>query len=359
MIVFTVEVEKEGRAGVSKTYHVVHYRRFEADESPLKGKTLESLCREALDRSNGSSSLWSRPEDRVFNSNDQDGRKIFLNKVADLSGAIFGEMCLVQAKDLQALLSMRSNNVKLSDLTTATVYDLGETEAPHGSQFVRGLAYWIAIGNHLLFVKTQSMTSELLRLYLGWLLRSRVGDESSPLQLVLNAKLDAATIAGDIGEIRSLRVSGKSAPQVIKSEGEADRREVKTSRWIGDKFAKMQKAIPIAKLVLGDERVDSLIESLGPREFLSAEAVVKVQGSRTEESRRNFQAIANDLADESDADVRIEGKDGRITNGDAILRTRMPFNQSYDGSNLLEFDDVANQLQEVYTRFVKDGKIKA
>jgi len=48
-----------------------------------------------------------------------------------------------------------------------------------------------------------------------------------------------------------------------------------------------------------------------------------------------------------------------ITEGDAILRTKMPFHQPHEGSSLLEFDNVADQLQEVYSRFLKDGKIKA
>lgn len=344
---------------MSTTYHMVHYRRFEADATALKGKTLENLCREALNTSNGSSALWARPEDRVFDVGDGDGRKIFLNKVADLSSAVFGEMCLAQAKDLQALLSMKPSEVKLSDLTTATVYDLDEREAPQGSQFVRGLAYWLAIGNHVLFVKTHSMTPELVRLYLDWLLKSRGAVVDPALSFALNAEFDKTATAGDIGEIRNLRVAGKSAPQVINIEGETEKRVVKTSRSVADKFAQMQQAVPIVRALFGDKKAESLIESLGPEEYLAVEASVKVRGRRTEESRKKFQAIANDLADESDAQVQIEGKDGQIRDGDAILRTRMPFHLPHEGSNLLEFDNVADQLQEVYARFVKDGKIKA
>jgi hypothetical protein len=118
---------------MSNTYHMVHYRQFDADTTKLKGKTLEALCREALNTTQGSSALWDRPEDRVFDVGDTDGRKIFLNKVADLSSAVFGEMCLAQNKDLQALLNMKPSQMKLSDLTTATVYDLDEREAPSGS----------------------------------------------------------------------------------------------------------------------------------------------------------------------------------------------------------------------------------
>lgn len=344
---------------MSTTYHMVHYRRFEADAKQLKGKTLEVLCREALNSQKGTSALWARPEDRVFDVTDGDGRKIFLNKVADLSSAVFGEMCLAQAKDLQALLKMEPSEVELSDLTTATVYDLNESEAPAGSQFIRGLAYWIAIGNHVLFVKTHSMTPDLVRLYLDWLLKSGGAVVDPSLSFALNAEFDNTMTAGDIGEIRNLRVTGKSAPQAVTVPDEPKEREVKTSRRIADKFAEMQQAVPIVEAIFGKPKTASLVESLGPEEYLAVEASVKVRGRRTEKSREKFQAIANDLADASDAKVEIEGKDGRIVDGDAILRTRMPFILPHEGSNLLEFDNVADQLQEVYSRFVKDGKIKA
>lgn len=344
---------------MSTAYHMVHYRRFEADAKAPKGKSLEVLCREALGTENGRSKLWSRPADRVFDVGGGDGRQIFLNKVADLSDAVFGEMCLAQVKDLQTLLSMEPAEVELSDLTTATVYDLNEREAPDGSRFIRGLAYWIAIGNHVLFVKTQSMTHELVRLYLDWLLKSRGAVVDPAMSFALNAEFDRTATAGDIGEIRNLRVTGKSAPQVISIAQEPTKREVKTSRRVADKFVEMTEAVPIISAILGPTKAQSLVDSLGPDEYLSVDASVKVRGSRTEESRKKFQAIANDLADESDAKVQIEGKDGRIVDGDAILRTRMPFHVPHEGSNLLEFDNVADQLQEVYARFVKDGKIKA
>ncbi|TMM47384.1 hypothetical protein [Qipengyuania marisflavi] len=102
---------------MANTYHMVHYRRFTpGDATLLKGKSLEVLCREALNTDNGTSQLWSRPDDRIFDVGDGDGRKIFLNKVADLSSAVFGEMCLAQAKDLQTLLKMETSEVELSDL---------------------------------------------------------------------------------------------------------------------------------------------------------------------------------------------------------------------------------------------------
>ncbi|HWJ74670.1 MAG TPA: hypothetical protein VNX29_16025 [Kaistia sp.] len=343
---------------MSAVYHMVHYRRFTADAKALKGRTLEALCREALNTQTAGAALWARPEDRVFDTADADRRKIFLNKVADLSDAVFGEMCLAQDRDLQALLSMQPSVVKLSNLTTATVYDLGEREAPTGSQFIRGLAYWLAIGDHVFFVKTHSMTPELVRLYIDWLLKTRGAVVDPETTIIFNAEIDKAKAAGDIGEIRSLRVSGKAAPQMVVSVP-AEEREVSTSRRIADKFVQMQKAVPVVEALFGKAKTESLVESLGPKEYLAVDASVKVRGSRTAESRAKMQGLANDLADASDAKVQIEGADGRIVDGDAILRTRMPFHQPHEGSNLLEFDNVADQLQEVYSRFVKDGKIEA
>lgn len=347
--------------GMPTAYHMVHYRRFDAGKADLKGHSLEELCRSALNTAVDKSSLWERPEDRLFDVSGGDGRKIFLNKVADLSSAVFGEMCLAQSRDLQALLNMEPSTVQLSDITKAVVYDLNEREAPRGSQFIRGLAYWMAIGNHVFFVKTHSMTAELVRQYLDWLLKTRTTSLSPEVEFALNAEIDQTMAAGDIGEIRSLRVAGKAAPQmkVTVPDGPAERREVKTSRRIADKFAQMQQAVPLVEALFGKPKADSLVESLGPDEYLAVEATVAVRGRRTAESRAKLQSIANDIADQSDAKVEIEGKDGRIVDGDAILRTKMPFHLPHEGSNLLEFDNVADQLQEVYSRFVADGKIKA
>ena len=207
-------LKSAGQGGrMSTVYHMVHYRRFEADANVLKGKTLETLCRDALNAGNGRSPLWARPEDRVFDVGDSEGRKIFLNKVADLSSAIFGEMCLAQSRDVQALLNMKTLAVRLSELTTAIVYDLDEREAPEDSRFIRGLVYWIAVENHVFFVKTHSMTAHLLRQYLEWLLKSGGTAIGPDNPITLNAEFDQAKSAGDIGEIRSLRVAGKAAPQ--------------------------------------------------------------------------------------------------------------------------------------------------
>ncbi|MEE3500476.1 hypothetical protein [Acidiphilium acidophilum] len=340
-------------------YHMVQYRRFEPDAETPNGATLEMLCRKALNTSKDGSPLSSRPDDRVFPVEGEGNRKILLNKVADLSSAVFGELCLIQTADLQALLSSKRTVVELSDLTTATIFELDERTAPDGTEFVRGMSYWLVIGNHLLFVKMQSMSVELLQSYFEWLLISAGGVVDAGTPVVINAAFDPAATVGGIGDIRSLRISGKSAPQVVRTTLDDEKGRAKTSRVVAEASALMDKAVPMMKAIFGDSRTDSLVDSLGPGEYLAVDASVKIRGERTEASSKALQAIANDLADASDAKVQIEGRDGRIVDGDAILRVRMPFHRPHEGSSLLEFDNVADQLQKVYKRFVDDGKIQA
>ena len=128
---------------------------------------------------------------------------------------------------------------------------------------------------------------------------------------------------------------------------------------VAARFVEFGRAVPIVEALLGKASTDSLVKSLGESEYLAVEASVKVKGRRTAATRAQLRNIANDLDDMTDAKVQIEGKDGKISDGDAILRTRMPFHLPHEGSNLLEFDNVSDQLQEVYVRFVSDGKITA
>ncbi len=288
-------------------------------------------------------------------------QQIVLNRVADLTDAVFGEMCLVDSKGIQALLEQTASKVELSNITTAEIYALQEREAPKGSQFVRGMAYWLAIGSHLFFVKTQSMSPTHMHKYFAWLLGKKESGLLTGTKFVLQAEFDKSKISGDIGDIRNLRVRGGTAPQfVANTENDAsEQKTVSTTRKVADRFVQFSQAMPIVEALLGKSRAESLVKSLGQDEYLSVDASVKVRGRRTEQSKKQLKELTNELADFTDGSVLVEGKGGKISDGDAILRMTMPFELLQEGSNLLEFNNVADQMREVYSRFVRDGMIKA
>lgn len=341
-------------------YHMVHYRRFSHNHAASSHLKLDGLCRTALGQadSNGSG-LWTRARDRVQTLTEgPGGRQLLLNKVADLTDSVFGELCLADSRGLQALLQLTTQTVALSDITTAEVYDLDERTAPTGSQFIRGMAYWLAAGDHLFFVKTSNMSAGLLHGYIDWLLRGRTTTLPATSAVSIQAEFDRS-VAGDIGDVKRLVVKGNALPRMaVDTADTAEERSVRTSRTVGDKFVEFAGAIPLVEALLGKPKTDSLLESLGPQEHLAVEAQVKVRGRRTEASKAKLREVANDLADMTDAEVQVEGKDGKLAHGDAILRTTMPFDLPQEGSNLLDFNNVADQLLEVYSRFVRDGKIQ-
>ncbi|MCK8788183.1 hypothetical protein M0638_27930 [Roseomonas sp. NAR14] len=343
-------------------YHMVHYRLFRLTGSDKTAPSLEVMCRDVLNTTNTlGEALWARVRDRMHVLPPPDERQLILNKVADLKSAVFGEMCLVEAKGLQALLELKTANVALSDLTIAEIYALQERSAPTGSHFIRGMAYWMAISNHLFFVRLHSMGHEHLRQYFEWLLKGELQKIDGCPSFSLQAEFDVSTTTADIGDIRSLRVKGKSAPQfnVVPIIDPAEKRTVATARSVADKFVQFAQALPVVQALFGQAKAQSLIESLGPEEYLSVDASVKIRGRRTVRSKEQLREIASSLADMTEGDVQVEGRDGKVSDGDAILRTRMPFALAHEGSNYLEFDNVADQIQEVYSRFVQDGKIKA
>lgn len=219
----------------------------------------------------------------------------------------------------------------------------------------------MVIGDHLFFVKTQSMSANLMQEYFEWLLKKCTSTMPSDAAFIFQAEFDRSKVSGDIGDITSLRVKGKSAPQMVvaPADFEASSRIVKTARVVKAGEYTFEKARAVAEAIFGKIRSDALVDSLGPDEYLSVDAAIKVRGRRTEKSKNKMKELANDLADLTEGDVQAEGKDGRVSDEDAILRTRMPFNLSREGSSLLELDNVADQIQEVYSRFVRDGKIAA
>jgi hypothetical protein len=80
-----------------------------------------------------------------------------------------------------------------------------------------------------------------------------------------------------------------------------------TARRIADRLVEMQQALPVVEALFGKARADSLVESLGPNEYLAVDASVKVRGSRTVESREKMQELASELADMTDGKVQVEG----------------------------------------------------
>lgn len=72
------------------SYHMVHYREFKATGLPAP-ISLENLLRKRLS-ANGASGAprWEAINDRLMSPEGNTGYELVLNRVADLSSAVFG-----------------------------------------------------------------------------------------------------------------------------------------------------------------------------------------------------------------------------------------------------------------------------
>ncbi len=229
-------------------YQMVHYRKLQQIDAKVIAPSLERMCRNALSATDQSSlPLWERARDHVFTYPAPEDRQILLTRVADLKSAVFGEMCLVQAKDLQALIELKARKEQLSDLTIAEIYALSERSAPQGSQFLRGLLYWLAIGDHLFFVKINVITPIHMQDYFTWLLQPAASGLPKGSAVTFQAEFDPSVVKGDVGDIRNLRVSGKTAPNFSVTPPQSDKKEtmVETTKRVADKFLQSAMALPV------------------------------------------------------------------------------------------------------------------
>ena len=288
-------------------YHSVNYRKFEITGAQSTDP-LEELLRKALSKADGAgTSLWDRPGDRVFLEGAEDGRQILLNKVADLEDAVFGELCLAQGHDLQALLNLEPSSVQLSDLTTATVYNLDERTAPDGTQFIRGMIYFLVISNHVFFVKLHAMNPSSIKEYFDWLLSQGGARMPDGATTHMQAEFDVSKVPGGVGEITSLRVSGNMSSQMVLpiSAQIGAPREATTKRKLFDRLVQFKAALPVLTALVGAEKAESLVASLGDKEYLSVDASVRIKGTRTEQSKKIIQQLSNELADRGDGKVEV------------------------------------------------------
>jgi hypothetical protein len=143
-----------------------------------------------------------------------DGRKVLLNRVADLSSAVFGEMCLMQNHDSQAPFELKTS--------TGPAVEFNDGRDIHSQR--EGCAEGIAIraGGGLLARYRQSRFLRENPRHDGeiYSLVHRLAAQDTNFHhpcvggVKLQAEFYKSQLAGDIGDIRSLRMSGKAAPHL-------------------------------------------------------------------------------------------------------------------------------------------------
>ena len=333
----------------SKTrYMDIHYRKLVRDN--WSGQTLSQDIATALDikpHANGSryADDWHL---RVAAVSDDENQRRFINNFHTENDFVFGNLCAYTSDEMQAVVA--------TDTQVAREVDIRDWEAPSGRDYLHGIAYWLAIGDHCYIVQHMRVRTKALEEYLTWLLREALGTSDS---VMLQAMFDISSIGDDLGDITAIEIGGLT-PETVQDRGEPTREKrthlVQRRRSIADRPV-FSKAREVLEAAFGTMETKRLLEQMPEDAALQIMLHVSYLSTSREVDRTSMKDLGVALRNLDDGEVRVRAKDGTIERDEARLKARMPFRRVHENSSLLDLEHVLNQLMETHRRFLSDGKI--
>ncbi|WP_417233036.1 hypothetical protein [Brevundimonas sp.] len=176
----------------------IHYRRLirTPDSATFPAASLSECVASAMDAQLPNGTLTKeRARNRVAPVVGSPGYERMLNTYFAGDGFVFGTVCLFSPGQLQALLRVADDEAEQPDLAEVLEQlEIAETAAPKGHEYVHGMTYWLATGDHFYQIQHVSLQSKAMEEYLTWLLRDKTGVLSATQAVMLQWKFDRAQV---------------------------------------------------------------------------------------------------------------------------------------------------------------------
>ena len=361
----------------------VHYRRLYREQGAFPDSiTLAESLRRAL-RSNGNTvatDVRLRIQDSI---SEKPGDVRCWNNIRANNQGVFGTLCLYRPHELQAVIASRGVTKAMDAFP---LEQIGE-EIEH--DFVRAIAYWMAIEDHFYLIQSMSIQTDAMDNYFTWLLR-KTGIIRDNHYVFLIMDIDRDSVGGDLENLQTINYGGIFRPPTARG-GPSDEDSVDYSpggidlRIDGrDKVQKRKIGIlseidgwPIFQ-ALGETRAVSAIQETftrlrheDPNATLKASVEFAVRSfHKGEEARKAKQetlhAIRASFRDMPEGTVTARGQDGVAGNADIRLQCKqrialasLPRKSSAEAkSTVLDYNDAFRKLKIVHDRFLEDEKIE-
>lgn len=314
----------------------IQYRKFDDNTTPIKSHTFQSILSESLRYTGTGGTISDSVTSRLFDRDSAYGTLV-LNYIENNNAFFFGEIVRFEPGADLPLLKIGSN---------VKAYNLTQAKAPYGHEPIRGVLYFMAIGNHVMVLESDVSASRA-ETYLSWLLDDVTGCLTKGSHVILVAELSAQAGSVQLSEVEQVTVKPRAivaaepqisvgSPTVTKASRDVS--EVNTMEVL--KAAGMDDT-DIQKLVESDTKIEVTLQ-------------IKFKGGH----RRKPLGIddANRLLRNMPEDqIVLNGPGGRQKEG-RIVKLSYPANIELIGS-LLDTQDVARALHESYKYFVSNGYI--
>jgi hypothetical protein len=239
---------------------------------------------------------------------------------------------------------------------------IAERKAPDAHEYLHGIAYWMAIGDHFYQIQHVAMQTKASEEYLTWLLRDQSQVIGATQYVELQAEFDRAQVGNDLGDVKSIEVGGL-VPETIVPEppphgSKTVATDVVTHQSLGEKVAAgWGKAKSVLDSLLGEIEADKLVAQMPADAALEVTVNIGYRAKKRKFQKEFMKSLASGLRNAPDGELRVRGADGEIKGDDARLSADMPIKKMSESSNLLDIPHVIEQILEVHRRFLHDGKI--
>ena len=305
--------------------------------------------------------MGKNPILRVADVPDGNGYKRVINNIFLADGIAYGNLCLFTPGQMQALIELykTGEHGELND--TIEAFTIAESGAPDGHEYVHGIAYWMAIGDHFYQIQHPAIQVKASEEYFTWFLRdcSKVIGADKYVELIF--KFDREQVGDDLGGVLGVEIGGVIPETVSAVPDEPENVRVQKEdirqRVADGVAAQFGKAKAILVDLFGDVRAQELIDAVPAEAALEVKVNIGYVATRTTLKRELMTNLARGMRNIPDGELRVRGRDGFIQGEDARLSQDMQIETVGESSSLLDMQNVAEQMLEVHRRFLHDGKV--
>jgi hypothetical protein len=313
----------------------IQYRKLGDPTNGFKGETLQKVLTRACETGTGNVGLGADPSKRQCTDNAEYGT-LLLNYFDPQDKFFFGEIVRFEPGADLPLVNMRAS---------AKSYNLTQAKAPEGHEAIRGLYYFMAIGDHVLVLEGD-LSSSRAEKYLTWLLKDKAKLVADSTQLFLDAEIQAQTADMQLKEIETVvlrprPISESTAEVVERTTGQA-RLDVSGTNTFEVLRAAGFDETGIHNLIENKTDVQLTLE-------LKFKSERRRQALKLDDASRLLRNVPDD-------ELTLVGPGGRQKGG-RLVKLAHPAQIKLIGS-LLETQDVARALYEAYSYFLNNGYIE-
>lgn len=339
----------------------VHYRRLRRDNGqfPKSISLAEGLARALESKAAGSRRKVGRAVSNRVTAVPAapEYKRLWNNYIVQSSEIVFGDVCLFLPGDFQALIAL-AGDVEQADLDQVMqAWDIAEQRAPDGMEYLRGISYWTAIGDHFYQIQDVSIQAKAMEEYFTWLLKEQTDVIGSKHYVELQATFDRSQLGED--DLQSIEIGGV-VPETVPAEMQERIRVVEEEHKekLGERTAFFSAAKKIINDLLGPIEAKKILSSIPDDAALEVNVNIGYRSLRRRLKKDFMRNIAQGLRNMPDGEIRLKGKNGQVRGEDARLHQDMNVLKVSERSSLLDLDDAMKQMMEVHRRFLHDGLIE-